>query len=93
MATSDFWQRVSASVAPPTDWVRDTAAASSRSSQGKVKLWMLLDFLTVLVSAIIATVYVRHTSPVDGARAFYNGTLFYGRSMWMLLRSNVIARS
>ncbi|MGA9585474.1 MAG: sugar transferase, partial [Terracidiphilus sp.] len=78
-------QRVSASVAPPSDWVSDTAATSSRRSQGKVKVWMLLDFLTVLVSAIIATIYERHTSPVLGARAFYNGTLFNGRSMWLLL--------
>ena len=85
MATSDFWQRVSASVASPSESVNDTAADSSRSSQGKVKLWMFLDFLTVLVSAIIATIYERHTSPVVGARAFYNGTLFYGRSMWILL--------
>ena len=85
MATSDFWQRVSASVAPPADWVADTAASSSRSSQGKVKLWMFLDFLTVLVSAVIATVYERHTGPLLGARAFYNGTLFYGRPMWILL--------
>ena len=46
---------------------------------------MFLDFLTVLISAIIATTYERHTTPVDGARAFYNGTLFYGRSMWLLL--------
>ena len=85
MATSDFWQRVSASVASPSDWVTDATATSSRSSQGKVKLWMLLDFLTVLVSAIIATIYERHTTPVVGAKAFYNGTLFYGRSMWILL--------
>jgi FlaA1/EpsC-like NDP-sugar epimerase len=46
---------------------------------------MFLDVLTILVSAVIATIYERHTSPVMGARAFYNGTLFYGRSMWILL--------
>jgi exopolysaccharide biosynthesis polyprenyl glycosylphosphotransferase len=85
MATSDFWQRVSASMAPPSDWVTDVAGTSSRSPQGKVKLWMFLDVLTVLVSAIIATIYERHTTPVIGARAFLNGTLFYGRSMWILL--------
>jgi exopolysaccharide biosynthesis polyprenyl glycosylphosphotransferase len=85
MATSDFWQKVSASVASPPDWVTDSAASSPRSSQGKVKLWMLLDFLTVLVSAAIATIYERHTNPVLGARAFLHGTLFYGRSMWILL--------
>jgi exopolysaccharide biosynthesis polyprenyl glycosylphosphotransferase len=85
MATSDFWQRVSASVAPPSDWVAETASTSSRSSQGKVKLWMLLDFLTVLASAAIVTIYERHTTPVVGARAFYRGTLFSGRPMWILL--------
>lgn len=85
MATSDFWQRVSASVASTPDWVSDTPVVSPRNSQGKVKLWMSVDFLTVLVSAIIATVYERHTTPVVGAKAFYNGTLFNGRSMWILL--------
>ncbi len=85
MATSDFWQRVSASVASPSEWVTDASASSSRSSQGKVKFWMFLDFLTVFVSAAIATFYERHTTPVVGARAFFNGTLFSGRSMWILL--------
>jgi exopolysaccharide biosynthesis polyprenyl glycosylphosphotransferase len=46
---------------------------------------MLLDFLTVLLSAAIVTFYERHTGPVVGARAFYHGTLFSGRSMWILL--------
>ena len=85
MASTDFWQRISASVVSPADWVNDTAAVSSRNSQGKVKLWMFLDFLTVVLSAVIATVYERHTSPVIGAKAFYNGTLFGSRSMWILL--------
>ena len=76
MATSDFWQRVSASVASPSEWVTDASAGHARSSQGKVKFWMFLDFVTVLVSAAIATVYERHTNPVVGARAFFNGTLF-----------------
>jgi len=85
MATSDFWQKVSASVASPSEWVTDATSNSSRSSQGKVKFWMFLDFMTVLVSAVIATFYERHTGPVVGARAFFNGTLFSGRSMWILL--------
>ena len=85
MATSDFWQRVSASVSSPSEWVGEASSSSSRNSQGKVKLWMFLDVLTVLASAIIATVYERHTGPVTGARQFYHGTLFYGRSMWILL--------
>src|SRR5579863_4530202 len=85
MATSDFWQRVSGSVAASSDWSADTAGTSSRNSQGKVKFWIALDFLTVLVAAIIATIYERHTTPVIGAREFYRGMLFNHRSMWILL--------
>lgn len=45
----------------------------------------MIDFLTVLSASIIATICDLHISPVLGARAFYEGTLFYGRSMWMML--------
>jgi exopolysaccharide biosynthesis polyprenyl glycosylphosphotransferase len=72
-------------MASPSEWVTDASASSSRSSQGKVKFWMFLDFLTVLVSAVIATDYERQTNPFVGARAFFNGTLFSGRSTWILL--------
>jgi exopolysaccharide biosynthesis polyprenyl glycosylphosphotransferase len=46
---------------------------------------MFVDFSTILISAIVATIYERHTTPVVGAKAFYDGTLFNGRSMWTLL--------
>jgi exopolysaccharide biosynthesis polyprenyl glycosylphosphotransferase len=85
MATSDFWQRLSASVTTPSDWGVDAPASAPRRSQGRVKFWMAIDLLTVLISAVIVTIYERNTSPVAGARAFYHGTLFYGRSMWILL--------
>ena len=85
MATSEFWQRVSASVTSPSDWVMDAVAAPARRSDGKVKFWMLLDFITVFISASIATILGRKITPVDGARHFYHGTLFSGRSMWILL--------
>jgi exopolysaccharide biosynthesis polyprenyl glycosylphosphotransferase len=85
MATSDFWQRVSASVTAPSEWATDAPANAPRNSQGNAKFWIAVDLLTVLVSAVIVTTYERHTGPVDGARAFYHGTLFYGRSMWILL--------
>lgn len=84
MATSDFWQRLSASVCSQPDWA-DDAEILSRSTQGKVRIWILIDFLTVLSASIIATICDLHISPVLGARAFYEGTLFYGRSMWMML--------
>jgi exopolysaccharide biosynthesis polyprenyl glycosylphosphotransferase len=84
MATSEFWQRVSASVSH-SEWPSDSAKNTMRSSHGMVKVWMFLDVLTILASAAIATFYERRTGPVIGARAFYHGTLFQGRSMSILL--------
>lgn len=46
---------------------------------------MVLDVLTVLVSATIATTIEMHTTPVNGARALYHGSLIHGRSMGILL--------
>jgi len=85
MATSDFWQRISASVTSSPEWAGEAAGGSTRSSQGKAKIWMLLDVLTVLAAAAIATIYERHTGPVTSVREFYHGTLFHGRSMGILL--------
>ncbi|MGA2887866.1 MAG: sugar transferase [Terracidiphilus sp.] len=48
-------------------------------------LWMVLDGITVLISAILVTLYERHTGPVAGVKGFWHGTLFYGRSMGILL--------
>jgi exopolysaccharide biosynthesis polyprenyl glycosylphosphotransferase len=85
MATSDFWQNASASVPSVHERMPDAAESPTRSSEAKATLWMFIDFLTILLSAVIATIYERNTTPVVGARAFYNGTLFNGRSMWILL--------
>jgi len=85
MATSDFWQRVSTSVTASSEWNAEAPANLPRSSQGRITFWICLDLLTILVSAVIVTTYERHTTPVNGARALYHGTLFYGRSMWILL--------
>ena len=46
---------------------------------------MLLDALTVLGAAFVATLYEFHTSPIASVRSFWHGTLFQGRSMGILL--------
>ncbi len=46
---------------------------------------MVLDGVTVLGSAIVATLYELHTGPVAGAIGFWHGTLFNGRSMGILV--------
>jgi hypothetical protein len=85
MATSEFWQRVSASVSSAPEWADGSQSATSRNSRGTVKLWMVLDALTILGSAVLATLYEFRTGPVVGARGFWHGTLFHGRSIGILL--------
>jgi exopolysaccharide biosynthesis polyprenyl glycosylphosphotransferase len=56
-----------------------------RSSQGKVRLWMVLDVITIIASAEIAILYRKHTGALMSARSFWHGTLINGRSMGILL--------
>jgi exopolysaccharide biosynthesis polyprenyl glycosylphosphotransferase len=46
---------------------------------------MFLDAVTIVVSAMLATIYRMHTSPLAGARGLWNGTLIHGRSIGILL--------
>lgn len=85
MATSDFWQRVSGTVSSRAEIAGEAKGSSSRASRGPSRLWITLDLLTVLLSATIATTVEMHLGPVMGAREFYHGTLFHGRSMGILL--------
>ena len=85
MATSEFWQRVSASVSSAPEWADASHSGASRSSRGTVRFWMALDTATIFVSAALATLYEFRTNPIVGARGFWHGTLFHGRSMGILL--------
>ncbi len=84
MATSEFWQRVSASVTSP-DWARGANRKASRVSRGTSKFWMLLDAVTVFGAAVLAAVYEFKLSPIAEVRSFWRGTLIQGRSMGILL--------
>lgn len=85
MASSEFWQRLSASMATSPDWEPGLALNSSRGSRGTVKLWMVLDAITVLGAAILATLHESHAGPLASIRSFWHGTLIHGRPMWTLL--------
>src|SRR5947209_11281562 len=84
MATTEFWQRVSASVSSP-EWVGGAKRNPARDSRGTSKVWMLLDASTVFGAAVVATVYEFQLSPVAQVRSFWRGTLIHGRSMGILL--------
>jgi len=93
MATSDFWQKVSASISSQ-EWVAGTPAQLSRPLAGTSRVWMFLDALTVLTAAVIATLISFRIGLVAGARQFWHGTLIEGRSMgleWALLGGFIVA--
>ena len=48
-------------------------------------VWMVLDTMTILGSAILATLYREHKGLVSGAKGFWHGTLIHGRPMAILL--------
>ncbi len=83
MATSQFRQRVSDTVTCP-DRPERTTARPSRKERSAVRLWMVLDGITVLGSATLATLFALHTGPVAGATKFWHGALIQGRSMSVL---------
>lgn len=85
MASSDFWQRLSTSVASSADWDAGLSANKARGTRGTVKLWMALDVLTIIGAATLATLYELHAGPVTGARSLWYGTLIYGNSRWIFL--------
>ena len=85
MASSDFWQRLTSSLALSAEGEYGVSGGSTRSSRGTAKLWMSLDVATVCIAAAVTTIFEFHTTPLNGVRGFWQGTLFFGRSMWVLL--------
>jgi exopolysaccharide biosynthesis polyprenyl glycosylphosphotransferase len=85
MASSDFWQRLSSSLALSAEWESSVSGGPTRSTRGTVKLWVFLDVLTVWIAAALATIFRLHATPVEDVRGFWHGTLINGRSMWTLL--------
>jgi len=56
-----------------------------RNAATRGRFWVILDVVTVLGAAVVATAYRFRQSPVAEARGFWHGTLIHGRSMSILL--------
>ncbi len=84
MASSEFWQRLSSSLALSAETETVALGGPERSSHGTARLWMFLDAATILLAAAVATIAGFHTSILNGARGIWQGTLFFGRSVWIL---------
>ena len=85
MASSDFWQKLSSSLTASAEWDAGAAGGTTRASRGTAKMWMAMDALTVFLAAMTATLYRFRANPVSGARKFFDGTMFHGFSVWILL--------
>jgi len=85
MASSDFWQKLSTSLASSAESEVTVAAGHTRTALGTTKMWMAIDALTVCAAAVVTTLYKLHATPVEGARNFWHGTLIHGRSTGILL--------
>lgn len=85
MATSDFWQRVSASVSSSIEVGGTFEGSTARALPGATKLWMLMDAVTVVAAAVAATFYRLPHGLMDGTRLFWEGKLIRGGSVGILL--------
>ena len=61
------------------------AQMNARNSSGRGSYWIILDVVTIVMAATLATLYRLHAGPLAGARGFWNGTLINGRSTSILL--------
>lgn len=85
MATSDFWQRVSASVSSSLERAGQVEGNVARTERGTTRLWMLLDAITVILAVVIATVYRLDGNLSDASLKFWKGTLIPGSSVGIQL--------
>jgi exopolysaccharide biosynthesis polyprenyl glycosylphosphotransferase len=76
-------QRVKRSFIGDPAWRDSEPVKAKRNSPSKGRAWILLDVVTVVSAATIATEYKFHT--LTDPRFLWQGTLIHGRSMGILL--------
>src|ERR1035438_7270269 len=85
MATSEFWQRLSATMASSHEWEGGVAGAPPRGVRGTAKLWMVMDVISIAGAATLATIYKSHAVEGDVVWGLWDGRLLHGRSVWTLV--------
>lgn len=85
MASSEFWQRLSASLNSSREWETSGAIDTPRSNHGARKFWIATDVVTIVIAVTLATIYEFRLGPVESARDYWHGTLIHGQSRGILL--------
>lgn len=70
---------------PDAGWEDLSARKESPRTRRIARSWMILDGLTVMMAATVATLYEQRTTPLNGARGFWHGTLIHRQPMSVLL--------
>jgi len=84
MATTEFWQRVSASVSSTAEWSGGTKSNTVKGLRGTAKLWMALDGLMVLAIALFAMFYTMRTAQMPGTAGSWSSSLIHMRPTGVL---------
>ena len=88
MATSEFWQRVSATSPQPAEEWNDTGSGTAnhqRTARGSAGMWMTLDALTVIGATLVATTIELQINLLTNFRALWTGKLIAGWPVGILL--------
>ena len=72
MASSGFWERLSASLQSGREWESPAVEEfPSHTRRGPMAVWMLADGVTILAAATAAVFYRLHTVSLAGANSFW----------------------
>lgn len=85
MSTSDYWQQMLTSLSSSSARAMGVPQIRAHRSEGNVKFWMLIDFLTALLAGMIAATCERYAEPLAGSLNPSHAMLFDGRQTWILL--------
>ena len=80
MATSDFWQRVSETVAKPAAWAGEGHEDGPRSTQRTSKAWMLMDAVTIAIATVVAIGIKSHKGFWQSLRWMSSGAMLHTQS-------------
>jgi exopolysaccharide biosynthesis polyprenyl glycosylphosphotransferase len=86
MSSSQLWERsVIKSPPSPFKWQDPEKSTWEGNPREFSRGWMVLDALTIVSAAAVATLYEKHIGLFVGVKSLWHGTLIPGSTTWQLL--------
>jgi exopolysaccharide biosynthesis polyprenyl glycosylphosphotransferase len=76
---------MSTSVANSAEWTGGNSTDAARISRGPSRFWIVLDAVTIVGAATLATLFEMRIGLMAGAHYFWHGMLFHDRPMNLLM--------